>query len=93
MANLEDMALLGAIGALENAEIDGNNRRIVFQHRDAFQELSDSQFIKIYRLSKPLATELFGLLEPFMIHPTRLSALNIERKVISFSSLSYFFGH
>lgn len=82
MANLEEIAFLGAIGALEEAEINANHGRRVYDHRDAFHDLSDNQFIKIYRLSKPLVSELIDLLEPHVVHPTRLSAMNVETKVI-----------
>lgn len=47
-------------------------------------DLSDGQFIGMYRLSKELVKQLIEMVRPFMKAPSRHGALSIERKVIIF---------
>ena len=70
------------MNALEDAEILANlpGRRF-YPYIDPFEELSDRKFVKLYRLTKPVAEELINILEPHMRAPTRISALSIPRKV------------
>lgn len=47
---------------------------------DAF-ELSDSRFVKLFRLNKPLVQDLIDNLSPFIPEPNRSSALDVTTKV------------
>lgn len=80
MANLNQLARIAGIEALENAELLNENRRRFRVYDDAWEE-TEKGFVKLYRLSKTSASDLINLLTPHMIHPSRLSALSIERKV------------
>lgn len=69
------------INELEGAELAAaRNPRVMYDERDPF-DLSDSKFIKLFRLSKNLAYEFIEDISPFMIEKTRKSALSIQRKV------------
>lgn len=79
----DDLVNLAAIAAVEEAEEDALALPRVRFHlsEDPFNGLSDEGFVKVYRLSKDMVTDLIQLLEPHLIPPTRISALNAERKV------------
>ncbi|XP_024878145.1 uncharacterized protein LOC112458638 [Temnothorax curvispinosus] len=76
------------LNELEAAEFAADrNPRIIYEERDPFQ-LSEKKFVKIYRLSKRLATEFIEDVQPFIIQGTRVSALSTNRKVLT--ALRYF---
>lgn len=73
---------IAAIEALEEAEILARgHRRHHIQIVHPMEELSGNEFVKTYRLSKPLVNDLVNLLEPHIEAPKTASGLNIEQKV------------
>ncbi|XP_008178491.1 putative nuclease HARBI1 [Acyrthosiphon pisum] len=79
---------------LEFVELEADNHpRRFYQAQNVFEELSDKQFIKKFRLSKELAGELIEVLTPYMSEQTRKTSISIERKVLTalrfFTSGSY----
>lgn len=62
--------------AVEQMEI----RRDVLPQRDPFL-LSDQKFIKLFRVSKDLCQEIVEMLTPYIVAPTRTSALTVSTKV------------
>lgn len=82
MANINDLVQLNVLNAIEEAELLANRPlRRVHAFIDPFEYYSSNQFLKIYRLTKPLAAEPIDLLEPHMVHPVRLSGLLVDRMV------------
>ena len=49
--------------------------------KNPFEDLNNLLFKKIYRLTKPMVHELVDLLHPHIADPTRISGLDITRKV------------
>lgn len=82
MAVFNGLANVAAIEVLEEAEILARGHR---RHRrlivDPFEELTDSQFIKMYRLSKPMVEEVVHLVEPYIDPPLTVSGLSVTTKV------------
>lgn len=79
--------MLAAIRNLEDAEyraMDYNRR--FFDKYDPF-ELSDKTFVKLFRINKAMVDELVDRLDPFLVQPSRASALDSVTKVISNSIL------
>lgn len=83
MANLDELAQLDALQNLEAAEVLARRpgRRFT-PRRDPFQYLSESAFIKVFRLSKAVTRELLEMLDPFLEPPSRSSALYKQTKVL-----------
>lgn len=54
--------------------------RRFLEKRNPF-ELSNVQFVKMFRLTKQLVRYLIELLTPLLIQPSRRSALTVETKV------------
>ena len=52
-----------------------------FRKREDAFDLEDGQFRKIFRLTKNQADELIEDLSPYLNHPTRASAIDIDTKV------------
>lgn len=79
-----NMINLAGLAALEEAEILGNRprRRRIQQLRNPFEEFSDIEFIRHYRLTKQLTQELIHLVEPYIDAPIRSYGLTVARKVI-----------
>ncbi|KAJ8913917.1 hypothetical protein NQ315_005715 [Exocentrus adspersus] len=65
----------------ENAEEPAENA--VADYRSPLQTLSESQFMRRYRLSKQLTRDLINILTPHVVPPSRTSAMTIERKVLT----------
>lgn len=83
---INNLGLLNGIGLdiLQEAEIlaDQPARRFGYAvTENPFTDLSDYKFIKSYRLSKEMAQNLIDIVEPFMVQPSRISALSTEKKV------------
>ncbi|XP_050056258.1 uncharacterized protein LOC126549901 [Aphis gossypii] len=68
---------------LEELELDGNENRRFYTAENALDDLNDRQFIKKFRLPKQNVRDRIHELSPFMIHPTRCSAISIERQVLT----------
>ncbi|XP_050311001.1 putative nuclease HARBI1 isoform X2 [Anthonomus grandis grandis] len=84
MARLNYLVQRNVVDALEEAETLADRRnRMYCSFLDPFEMYSDAQFIKLYRLSKPLTMELIDLLEPHLTAPSRKSALCIPRKILT----------
>lgn len=81
---LNNQIRIAGIEALENAELLNNSRRFRM-HDDGFDE-SEENFIKLYRLTKNVASDLIDTLSPHIRFPSRTSALDIERKVSCYLS-------
>lgn len=78
---MDAIAVLAAIRNLEEAEyrqMDYNRR--FFDKYDPF-ELSDKAFVRLFRLNKSMVDELIDRLDPFLVQPTRASALDSVTKV------------
>lgn len=65
---------------VEDAEIQDNIGVNVLQKNDPFQ-LSDDKFIKMFRLTKDLVRQLIDIVNPYVVAPTRASALTVDTKV------------
>lgn len=79
MAGLDEIGLvLGNLIAECAAEI--YVPRILRQPQDCF-ELSDTKFVKLFRLNKRMADEFITYLEPHMKDQTTALALSAEEKV------------
>ncbi|KAG5894388.1 hypothetical protein JTB14_031852 [Gonioctena quinquepunctata] len=93
MAGFDELAIMEIMGAVEEAEIHANHDRRVYKPQDPLNELSNQNFGKLYRLTKNTTDYLINLLEPHLQAPTRVSAMSIERKVLTalifFASESY----
>lgn len=69
------------IHLLENVDIP---RRLRFHIRDnPFEELTDQEFIRLFRLNKRAARNLLNIVEPHLIPPTRISAMDAITKVMT----------
>lgn len=79
--NMNDQINLAAIAALEDAEFQAQGRRRVYHYNDPLEELTENQFVNIYRLTPDIMRDLIQQLEPFIMEPTRLSSLSVSRKV------------
>lgn len=66
---------------LENAEQEAVHERMYFKKCYPFLTLTEAQFIKHFRLSKPAARYLIEMLDPVLLPPTRASAIDKETKV------------
>lgn len=53
----------------------------IFEERNPFEYLSEEQFVKSFRLTKELVTEVINLVTPY-IPNARTSALTVEKKVL-----------
>lgn len=70
------------LNELEAAEINAERSpRRIFNERNPFIELSDTQFIKLFRLTKNAANEFIDDVKPFMQPQSGKSSLSIQRKV------------
>lgn len=76
---MNNLIRIAGIEALENAELLNNTRRFRV-HDNGFDE-SEENFIKLYRLTKNVASDLIDTLSAHVKFPSRTSALDIERKV------------
>jgi hypothetical protein len=77
--NLDDIVINAPIvGALENVEIRPRRR---FHIRDDPFELSNRQFIQLFRLNKAAARNLIEIVEPYLIPQRRISAIDSTTKV------------
>ncbi|KAJ8917089.1 hypothetical protein NQ315_013008 [Exocentrus adspersus] len=76
----EELEILMALENVENHEVV-DIPRDVHVYRNGFR-VSDKKFIKNYRLSKDLATNLINLLNPLLNQREHLSALRTEEKVL-----------
>lgn len=85
---LDEIIYLGGLAALEEAEVRAENVRKFHIHDDPFDE-SDNKFVKLYRLTKDMTSHLIDMVTPQMEHPSRLSALTIERKVSLVYNISF----
>lgn len=87
--DLEDIILnVPIINALENAEMAEQRRRI-FHIRDDPFELSNEQFITLFRLNKASARYVIDLVEPYLTPQTRISAIDSTTKVIILKFIAY----
>ncbi|KAK4882619.1 hypothetical protein RN001_005938 [Aquatica leii] len=83
MANVHEMLQIAAIADLEEAEQDYQiPRRQFLNSNDPFECLSDKQFIREYRLTKPMVVELIHLLTPLMTPASSSTALDVPKKVL-----------
>lgn len=69
------------INDIEDAEDQAQEPIRRFYQQEPSFELSETKFIKLFRLSKELARNLIQMVTPFMEAPTRASALSIQTKV------------
>ncbi len=78
---MDEIAILAAIRNLEDAEYRASdyNRRF-FDKYDPF-ELSDKTFVRLFRLNKVMVDDLIDRLDPFLLQPSRSSALDSVTKV------------
>nr|CAI5859958.1 unnamed protein product [Callosobruchus analis] len=73
---VNDLINLGAIEALEQAELLASRPvRQIPSWSDPY-ELSDNAFIKLYRLTKPMTENLIDILTPHIPAPTTISGLS-----------------
>ena len=75
---------LAAIKALEQVEMLAERpARHTLAGNNPFEDLNNLLFKKIYRLTKPMVMvhKLVDLLHPHIADPTRISGLDISRKV------------
>ncbi|XP_066600856.1 putative nuclease HARBI1 [Prorops nasuta] len=91
--NLDDIIVnVPVINVLENAEIIEEPRRF-FHIRDDPFDLTNEQFIQLFRLSKNAANYVINRVEPHLNPQTRISALDSTTKVMTalrfFASGSY----
>lgn len=78
---LEDVLLWDQLmNDYENAEEEAGVPRLLLNRMDPF-DLSDQKFVKLFRLTKHVATQLIELVSPHLRNPSRRSALSIEVKV------------
>lgn len=81
MDDLYDLAYLNAVENVEEAELLVNDGpRQMYMPHDPL-DLSDRQFINIYRLNRNNVDNLIDILQPYITVPNRVGALTVERKV------------
>lgn len=81
--NFNDQINLNGVDVLEEAEILFNRPDRRYRHwLNPFEDMGDTEFKKTYRLTKDVAENLIETLTPHMVAPTRISSMNIERKVL-----------
>lgn len=82
--DLEDIIInahvIDMLDRVENFDIPP--RRPRFHVRDDPFELEDEDFIRVFRLNKAAARNLIEIVEPHLIRPTRISAIDSVTKVI-----------
>lgn len=87
MCSLNELAYFEAVNAIEQAEIAAQVNRS-YHHvnavADAYEELSDTQFVKLFRLNKSMVDALQDKIQPFMIESLRSSDIDIRTKVFIF---------
>ncbi|XP_030757741.1 putative nuclease HARBI1 isoform X2 [Sitophilus oryzae] len=79
---MDDLMNVLAIRNLENAELQ-YRRNVLRNPGNAFIELSERQFIKIFRLSKDLCRFLIQLLEPYMRPQRRETDLDVQSRILA----------
>lgn len=80
MANYEELVHLDIINAMELEEANLENKRKVFNRQDAF-DMPEYQFVKLFRLTKNVTSNLIDTLENYIEPPSRKSALEVSVKV------------
>jgi len=92
MANNDEMAMLFAIENIEQHE------RIIHVRQSRNPEFitdpftyTDRLFIKNYRLTKELVTNLVELVRPYIVSKSRSSAIDLKTKVSIFTKSSLIF--
>lgn len=79
--DLEDVLLWDQlVEDFENAAEEAAVDRLVMNRINPLQ-LNDTRFIKLFRLSKPVARELIEIVTPHLRQQSRRSALSVETKV------------
>lgn len=81
MVLLRNLINLNAINILKNANILLNENRRYRQCDDPF-ELSDTKFIKLFRLNKEMVERLIYIVEEYSDQVARRSQFDAEQKVI-----------
>lgn len=83
--NFQNIVNLFGIEALEEMELlaDAPRRKSYLGPFVNPMQMTDSEFIKIYRLSKPVFEDVVNLLEPYMNEPSTISGMSISTKVCS----------
>ncbi|KAF2900444.1 hypothetical protein ILUMI_05739 [Ignelater luminosus] len=81
--NFQEVVQFVAIDALGDIEEAANHPPRRFQQRKSAFDLPDHRFVKMFRLTKSLVRELIETLQPFIVPPSRTSALDVETKVLT----------
>ncbi|KAJ8966138.1 hypothetical protein NQ317_017981 [Molorchus minor] len=58
-------------------------RRLFHLRDNPFETLSDTQFIRTYRLTKNMVVDLCQIVQPFVVAGSRRSALDLRTKVLT----------
>ena len=72
---------LGALHLLEEAEIRAMRRPRLFHARDDPFELSNKDFIRLYRVNKEITENILNIVSEYNNEPRRASALDITTQV------------
>lgn len=75
---------------IQEAEEELAIGRDVLSQRNAFA-LSDRKFVQLFRVDKSLCETIIDMVTPFLIHPTRSSALSIQTKVCKQKTSLFYF--
>lgn len=83
--DLEDVLLWDQLEEdLENAVEEAAVDRLVLNRINPLQ-VNDGRFVKLFRLSKPVARQLIEIVTPHLRQQPRRSALSVETKVSEIS--------
>lgn len=81
MQNINNLINLEAVRLLEEVEIRAMNRRRLFHARDDPFELSNKDFITLYRVNKRIAENVIDTVTQYLDEPSRSSALDNTTQV------------
>ncbi|KAK4872578.1 hypothetical protein RN001_014607, partial [Aquatica leii] len=73
--------LLYGIGVLQEVENNAERPPRRYHDRDDPFELSDKQFIRLFRLTKELTRFVIDLVGDYIPAPSRLSGLDVQTKI------------
>lgn len=78
--NLHNLINLEAVHLLEEVEVRARRRRVFNARRDPF-ELSNKEFMALYRVNKRIMENVIDIVSEYNDEPRRLSALDVTTQV------------
>lgn len=78
--NINNILYLQAVQLLEEVELRARKRRVFHARKDPF-ELSNKDFIRLYRVNKRIMENVIDIVSNYTDEPRRVSALDVTTQV------------